>query len=111
MQDPRRPLPPRAKERVTNYTSLKGDVEPRRSMGRYTDDVEQEEYSDISMGPRNMGRIRPNEAEWGDYIQSAQSDYLHGLASGEITLPKVKFSNTKRQRDFLSNQQFPTKDE
>jgi hypothetical protein len=43
-------------------------------MGRYTDDVEQEEYGDISMGPRNMGRIRPNQAEWGDYIQSAQED-------------------------------------
>jgi hypothetical protein len=80
-------------------------------MGRYTDDVEQEEYGDISMGPRNMGRIRPNQAEWGDYIQSAQEDYLHGLSSGEITLPKVKYRNTKRRREYLSNQQFPTKDE
>jgi hypothetical protein len=83
----------------------------KAALGRWTDDTERDEYKDMDHGPRNMGRIRPNQAEWGDYIQSAQEDYLHGLSSGEITLPKVKFRNTKRQRDFLSNQQFPTEDE
>lgn len=96
MQDPRRPLPPRAKERVANYTSLKGDSEPKRGLGRYSDDVEKEEYGDISMGPRNMGRIRPNQAEWGDYIQDAQHDYLYGVASGEIELPKVKARDARK---------------
>jgi hypothetical protein len=77
------------------------------ALGRWTDDTERDEYRDMDYGPRNMGRIRPNQAEWGDYIQDAQQGYLADLSSGSIELPKVKYRNTKRRREYLSIQQFP----
>jgi hypothetical protein len=68
----------------------------RAPLGRWTDDTERDEYSDTASGYRNMGRIRPNQAEWGDYIQEAQTDYLSGIASGEIELPKVTTKDARK---------------
>lgn len=48
-------------------------------------------YHDDNDAPRNLGRIRPLNNEWDDYIIEEQSFYLAGIACGEIVLPKYKF--------------------
>lgn len=109
MRDPRI-VSLRMREKVENYTSLKHDYvhdKPSPYTIPYENDEQREEYSDIAYGPRNMGRIRPNQNEWSDYIKDAQEDWLGGIASGEIELPKVKFRMSKSRKNHLSQQQFP----
>jgi hypothetical protein len=43
-----------------------------------------------------MGHIRPNEHEWGDYIQEEQESYLSDVASGARQLPKVKERDSRK---------------
>lgn len=54
----------------------------------YSGQEQYEEYGDVA-GPKNLGRRRPNQEEWGDYIVEEQQHYAYGLESGEIKLPET----------------------
>lgn len=54
----------------------------------YSDQEQYEEYGDVA-GPKNLGRRKPNQEEWGDYIVEEQQHYAYGLESGEIKVPET----------------------
>jgi hypothetical protein len=96
LPNPKGSIPGKIPRSITNYTSLVDNLRSSPDNVTYTDDVEHEEYGDMGGGPRNMGHIRPNEHEWGDYIQEEQESYLSDVASGARQLPKVKERDSRK---------------
>ena len=94
--NPKGSIPGKIPRSITNYTSLVDTTRSSPDNVTYTDDEEHEEYGDMGAGPRNMGHIRPQQGEWGDYIQEEQESYLMDVASGAIKLPRIKERDSRK---------------
>ena len=55
--------------------------------GRYEDETQWEEYTDVGC-PISLGRRKPRNDEWGDYIAEEQAFYIERLMNGEIDEPE-----------------------